>query len=302
MLEGLIQNFKKRIEAEPITLLEAICLSNKDGLLWKEQYFPRNNRNIYSHSKSFTSLMVGIAIDEKMINFDTRLVDVFKDEISLEAYNHFYHVTVKNLLTMSSGINKALLMGNEKKQGIGYPDYLKFMFSQKLECKPGSKFYYSNGDTYLLARIVSKVYNKPFTQLCYDKIFLPLEIGFPIWGCDPMGYCTAASELSLSVEEMNRLGILFLNNGVYKGKRIISEEYVKACSTTQIKTDDNVWGDYSYQFWMVPEGEGYRADGAFGQITIIWPKYNLTISFQRPEDDNIGRVLEILREEVLSKL
>ena len=117
-----------------------------------------------------------------------------------------------------------------------------------------------------------------------------------------MGYCTAASELSLSIEEMNRLGILFLNNGVYKGKRIISEEYVKACSRTQIKTDDNAWGDYSYQFWMVPEGEGYRADGAFGQITFIWPKYNLTLSFQRPEDDNLGRVLEILREEVLSKL
>jgi CubicO group peptidase (beta-lactamase class C family) len=245
--------------------------------------------------------MVGIAIDDEMIDFDTRLVDVFKDEISIDAYNHLYDITVKNLLTMSSGINKVLLMGNEKKQGIGYPDYLKFMFSQKLEFKPGSKFCYSNGDTYLLARIVSKVYNKPFTQLCYEKIFLPLEIGFPIWGCDPMGYCTAASELSLSVEEMNRLGILFLNNGVYKGKRIISEAYVKACSTTQIKTNEDHWGDYSYQFWMT-EGEGYRADGAFGQITFIWPKYNLTLSFQRPEDDNLGRVLEILREEVLSKL
>ena len=302
MLEQLILNFKKRIETEPTTLLEAICLSNSEGLLWKEQYFPRNNRNIYSHSKSFTSLMVGIAIDEGMINYDTRLVDVFKEEINEETYNHFYEVTVKNLLTMSSGINKALLMGNEKKQGIGYPDYLKFLFSHKLEEKSGSKFCYSNGDTYLLARIVSKVYNKPFTQLCYEKIFTPLEIGFPIWGCDPMGYCTAASELSLSVEEMNRLGILFLNNGAYKGKRIISEEYIKQCSKPQIKTDEGAWGDYSFQFWMVDEGEGYRADGAFGQLTIIWPKYNLALSFQRPEDDNLGKVLTILREEVLNKL
>ena len=117
-----------------------------------------------------------------------------------------------------------------------------------------------------------------------------------------MGYCTAASELSLSVEEMNRLGILFLNNGVYKGKRIISEAYVKACSTTQIKTNGDHWGDYSYQFWMVPEGDGYRCDGAWGQITFIWPKYDVVFSFQRPEDDKLGLVLDILREEILSKL
>ena len=50
----------------------------------KEQYFPSTARNIYSHSKSFTSLMVGIAIDENMLSLDTRLVDVFKDELDKE--------------------------------------------------------------------------------------------------------------------------------------------------------------------------------------------------------------------------
>ena len=105
-----------------------------------------------------------------------------------------------------------------------------------------------------------------------------------------------------SVEEMNKLGILFLNKGVYNGKRIVSEKYVEMCSKTQIKTPTGHWGDYSFQFWMIPEGDGYRADGAFGQYTFIWPKYDLALSIQRPEDDKNGVMLEILKEEVLSKL
>ena len=300
-MEQLIINFKNRIEKEH-NLIEAICLSNSKGLIFKKQYIPRNYRNIYSHSKSFTSLMVGIAIDENKISLNTRLVDVFKDEIDELNYKRLYDITVKDLLMMASGLGEAYLMGEQRRQGIAYPDYLKFLFSRELKDKPGSKFVYSNGDTYLLARIIAKVYDKNFTQLCYEKIFRPLDIALPMWGVDPMWYCIAASELCLSVEEMNKLGILFLNKGVYNGKRIVSEKYVEMCSKTQIKTPTGHWGDYSFQFWMTPEGDGYRADGAFGQYTFIWPKYDLALSIQRPEDDKNGVVLEILKEEVLSKL
>ena len=251
MVENLLLNFKNRIEKEN-GLIEAICLANKKGVLWKEQYIPRTVRNIYSHSKSFTSLMVGIAIDEGVLSLETRLVDVFKDQIDEETYNRLFDIKVKHLLTMSSGFDEAYLMSFDRKKGMGYPDYLAFMFSRELKQNPGSKFKYSNGDTYLLARMVQQVYGRPFVQLCYEKIFAPLDIGFPMWGADPQGYCVAASELCISVEEMNRLGILFLNKGVYKGKRIVSEEYIDLCSVTQIKTDEGAWGDYSYQFWMVP--------------------------------------------------
>ena len=300
-MEKLFINFKNRVEKEH-NLVEALCLSNCEGVIWKEQYIPSIARNIFSHSKSFTSLMVGIAIDEGMIKLDTKVVDVFKDEIDQETYERLYEITVKHLLMMSSGFNEALLMSNERKKGIGYPDYLKFVLSHKLVNKPGTKFCYSNGDTYLLARMISKVYNKPFTQLCYEKIFLPLEMGLPMWGVDPQGNCIAASELFLNIVDMNKLGILFLNKGVYKDKRIVSKEYVDLCSNPQIKTDEYAWGDYSFQFWMIPEGDGYRADGAYGQVTCIWPKHGYVFSFQRPEDDRLPELLKIFREEVLSKL
>ena len=300
-MEQLFLNFVKRIE-EHKNIIESVCYSTSEGVKWSKQFFPLANRNIYSHSKSFTSLMVGIAIDEKMLTLDTHLVEVFKDEISEEIYNKLFKIKVRHLLTMSSGFDEGYLMGYNRHQGQGYPDYLKFMFNLELKCEPGSKFCYSNGDTYLLSRIIEKVYKKSFYQLCYEKIFLPLEMGLPIWGCDPNGYSIAASDLHLNVIDMNKLGILFLNKGVYKGKRIVSEEYVNMCVNPQIKTQENYWGDYSFQFWMIPEGNGYRADGAYGQMTLIWPQYDIAFSFQRPEDDRLTMFMDILREEVLSKL
>lgn len=297
----LIDNFIKEVEKKE-GLVEAICISTSNKTIFKKQYIPRNFRNIYSHSKSFTSLMVGIAIDEKMIDLDTRLVEVFKDEIDDKTYDRLYEIKVRHLLTMSSGFNKAYLMSINRRKGEGYPDYFKFMLSCNLEVKPGSKFVYSNGDTYLLGRIIAKVYNKNFTQLCYEKIFKPLEMDLPIWGCDPNGYCICASELFLNIQEMNKLGVLFLNNGKYKGKQIVSKQYIDYCATTQIKTDDTRWGDYSFQFWMIPQGNGYRADGMWGQLTLIWPSYDIALSIQRPEDDRLPELLDILNTTILCKL
>ena len=87
---------------------------------------------------------------------------------------------------------------------------------------------------------------------------------------------------------------------MYKGRRVISEEYVNMCTTEQIVSDG--WGNYSFQFWLTPEGNGYRADGMYGQLTFVWPQYDIVFSVQRPEDDRLGEFLTLLKEEVLSKL
>lgn len=300
-MKQLIENFIKRIEKEH-NLIEAVCYSNSEGIVCCKHYIPRLTRNIYSHSKSFTSTMVGIAIDEGKLDLETRLVDVFKDEIDEETYNRLYEIKVIHLLTMSSGFDEVFLMSGEREKGIGYPDYLKFLFSRELKQKPGSKFCYSNGDTYLLGRIVSKIYNCDFRNLCYEKIFLPLEIGYPDWTADPQGYCHAATGLQLNIENMNKLGILFLNKGVYKGKRIVSEKFVEMATKQSIVDPNSWWGNYGFQWWMVPEGNGYRADGMFGQITIVWPNHDAVLSFQRPDDERMDVVKRILDEEILSKI
>ena len=175
-MKQLIENFIKRIE-EKGDLVESVCYSNSEGIIFSKHYQARLTRNIYSHSKSFSATMVGIAIDEGMLTFDTRFVDVFKDEIDEETYKRLYNIKVIDLLTMRSGFGKAYLMQEQRRTGIGYPDYLKYMCSRELIHEPGTTFCYSNGDTYLVSRMVQKVYNRDFRDLCYEKIFVPLVIG-----------------------------------------------------------------------------------------------------------------------------
>ena len=178
-MKELFENFRKRMDSEH-NLVEALCLSDKDGVIWKKQYIPRRDRSIYSHSKSFTSLMVGIAIDEGKLDFGTRLVDVFKDEISDSDYNRLYEITLENLLTMSSGFGESYFMMDQRKEGMGYPDYLKFMFSRELKEKPGSKFCYSNGDSHMVGCMVQRATGVPLLQYCYDRFFS--KMGMNLFG------------------------------------------------------------------------------------------------------------------------
>ena len=92
-MKQLIENFIKRIE-EKGDLVESVCYSNSEGIIFSKHYQARLTRNIYSHSKSFSATMVGIAIDEGMLTFDTRFVDVFKDEIDEETYKRLYNIKV----------------------------------------------------------------------------------------------------------------------------------------------------------------------------------------------------------------
>lgn len=297
-MRQLINNFLLKAKELGPNVFEAVCISDKDGIIFKEQYIPRLTRNIYSHSKSFTSLMVGIALDEGKLTLDTRLVDVFKDEIDEETYNRLFKITLKHLLSMRSGLGGPWLMTCDRQSGIGYPNYLKFLLSKELLNEPGEKFLYSNGDTYLCARMVEKVYSRDFRDLCYEKIFVPMEIGFNDWGVDPLGHCIAASSLQLNIENMNKLGILFLNKGMYKDKRIVSEKWIDDVYSSFINN-----GDYSLQFWRVGnDNKCLFASGMYGQNTYIFKDYGIAFSYQRPDDDLHDKVFEIFKKEVADKI
>jgi CubicO group peptidase (beta-lactamase class C family) len=297
MIRKLINNFLEKAKAEE-NMLEAVCLCDKNGVVFKEQYIARLTRNIYSHSKSFTALMVGIAIDEGKLTLDTRLADVFKDEIDEETYQKLYDIQLKHLLAMRSGLGGPWLMQSQREEGQGYPDYLKFLFSKELVAKPGEQFVYSNGDTYLCSRMVSKVYDRNYRDLCYEKIFLPMEMGFVEWGVDPLGYCIGASAMHLNVENMNKLGLLYINDGVYKGKRIVSKEWIDT-----IYASNNPESNYAFQHWTFgPDVKCLFASGMYGQNTYIFREHGVAFSYQRPEDTRGDRLNQMFKEEVVDKL
>ena len=280
--------------------IEAIILSDVDHILFEHHFVPNYRRNIYSHSKSFTSAMIGVALYDKKLSLDDHFVDFVKDEIKPEDYQRLYPIKIRNLLTMSSGFAKPILMYNDRIKGIPY-GFTKNTIGNDLKEEPGSRFCYSNGDTHLLTRVIEGAYHESFVTLVNEKLFKPLGIKTPAWEVDMFSHCLGASGLYLNIEEMNKLGRLFLNGGKWNNQQIIDPNYVKECRIKQIDTGNTSWLDcgYTFQFWKVDYHDSYRADGAWGQITFIIDDIGLALSIQCPENGDLCKVLDAIKQKVL---
>ena len=102
---------------------------------------------------------------------------------------------------------------------------------------------------------------------------------------------------------MMKLGQLYLADGVWKGERLLSSLWIKEATRKQIETNGgDSWNcGYGYQFWMMPQERAYRADGAFGQISIVLPKQGYVVAVQCSEFGNFEKVKQALNEIVLAE-
>jgi hypothetical protein len=146
--------------------------------------------------------------------------------------------------------------------------------------EPGSQFMYNSGASFMLSSIVKKVTGKTAQEYLNPRLYEPLNITNTTWGENFEGVNMGASHLRIPTEDIAKFGQLYLQNGVWQGKQIISKEWVKEASSKQMSNgkNDSSWGyGYGFQFWLNPPG-GYRADGAFGQYSMILPELDAVVA------------------------
>lgn len=298
-LEQKFNNFVKLCGDRKL-FIEGIAVADETKHLCEHHFRDDTARNIYSHTKSFASTAVGLAVDAGKLNLDDKVVDFFPEAVPENPAENLDKITLRSLLTMSSGFNHAYLMAADRRIGQGYPDYVKYMFSRPMEKLPGERFFYSNGDTYLAARMAEKALGMTLENILYQNLFRKMGIGWPAWEHDPMGHAFGASGLYLKLSDMIKLGQLYLADGKWQGERILSSDWVKAAGSKQIETHGNDvcnWNDgYGYQFWISPFPGAYRADGAYGQITTVLPEKGLTVAVQCPDFGKLDDVKIALTE------
>ncbi len=284
--------------------VEAVSLYQNGEMLIEHRFVPYKERLIYSHTKSFVSTLAGIAIDEGKLSLDDKIIDLFPEYATVVTDDRVKDVKLRHFLTMSSGFGGAFLMSANRRKGEGMPDYIGYMLSKPLAYDSGTKFCYSNGDTHMASCMVERAVGEPLMKYAYNKLFSKLEIGVPAWECDPDGIPFGGSGLYLDINNMMKLGILYLNNGKWNGEQIVSEDWVKQASSNQMVTDyGGLWsGAYGYQFWIIESREGvYRADGAYGQYSIVFPDENAVLATQCSEYNNTEKFAKMLREIVLGE-
>lgn len=104
----MFNDFVKLIESESLPV-EAVAIADGDDIIAERHFVPDQDRNIYSHTKSYVSTAIGIAIEDGLLSLDSRLVDSFPEYVPSDAQLELGQITLRHLLTMSSGFNHAYL-------------------------------------------------------------------------------------------------------------------------------------------------------------------------------------------------
>ena len=303
-MEKLLNAFIDRVDREKLAI-EGIAVMQEGQVTAEHRWTPDLPRNIYSHTKSYMVTAVGIAVSEGVLSLDDRLADCFPEAVPQDASPLLHEIRLRHLLTMSSGFDASLLMGADRRKGVGAPDYIAYMLSQPVRRQPGELFHYSTADSILAGRMLEEKIGMGMAEFLWERIFRPLDIGFPIWEFCPRGHAIGGGGMHLTLRNMMKLGWLYLDSGRWNGQQLVDPAWIREATRCQIATppDDNVWHcGYGYQFWMSPYPEAYRADGAYGQITTVLPKQGMVVAVQCPEVGDFAKVQAALHEEFLSQL
>ena len=257
----------------------------------------RARRNVYSVSKSFTSAAVGIAQREGLLSIDERLVDAFADDLPDHPDDNLRKATVRDLLTMALGQRTAFLMGGERPY-IREDDWVKLSLSIPFVYEPNTHVVYNHVGPHLAGVLVQRRAGCDLVSYLTPRLFAPLGIRRPTWETDPMGYTFGSGGLFLNVDELHKLGQLYLQDGCWEGRQLLPVEWVHESLRKQVD-NDTPYG-YGYLFWGGPKGS-FRADGKYAQFSIILRDKEAVITTVS-ECRDAARLLDVIFEEIYPKL
>jgi CubicO group peptidase (beta-lactamase class C family) len=229
----------------------------------------------YSMSKSFTSSAIGLAQQEGLLSVEDQVIKYFPNDLPHEISDNLNKLKIKHLLMMGVGMAKDSIQIIEKT-----PNWAKTFLSLPIDFEPGTKFLYNSGASFMLANIIQKVTGKTAYDFIKPRLLDPLGMTNTSWATTPEGYNFGASHFRCTMEDFAKFGQFYLQKGKWNGKQMLDESWVHEATTKQISNgnNDGSWSyGYGYQFWLNPVG-GFRADGAFGQYSMVFPDQNAVVA------------------------
>ncbi|MEZ0538908.1 serine hydrolase domain-containing protein [Fibrella arboris] len=270
---------------------------------WWAPYAPQLKHTLYSLSKAFTSTAVGLAVAEGRLTVEDKVISFFKDQLPETVSENLAAMRVKDLLTMSTGHEKE---PTPQMRADGNTNWIKAFLAAPVERKPGTHFVYNSGATYMLSAIVQKLSGQPLITYLQPRLFGPLGIEGADWEVDPNGINTGGWGLRLHTEDIAKFGQLYLQKGLWQGKRILSEAWVADATKAQVMSaggkrsaEVNDWlQGYGYQFWRCRHN-GYRGDGAMGQYCIVLPDQDAVVAITS-ETGDMQAVMDAVWDNILT--
>ena len=267
---------------------------------WKPYDTLNEPHFLSSHSKCFVSTAVGFLVDEGRLDLDERVIDILPDKAPANPSERLRMMRVRDLLTMNTG-TKSEGWGNDL-----YGDWTKAALANEMVKMPGQQYKYDSGGTHVLGLIVSRRAKKPLMDFLKERLFDKVGIEKAWSTVDPQGNACAAWGFSMTTREISLLGQLHLNGGMWNGTRLLSEEWVSLATAKQTWTGKspherqpmNDWVQGMGFYWWLCQHGCYRADGAGGQYTIVFPKEDAVLSIHADVSD-MQKILDVVWERLL---
>ncbi len=302
----------------------------KDGLIEYEhydgKYGPDTPHVLWSVSKTITASLLGIAEKEGKLSLEDHLNQYFPRP---DAGENYQKIKIENLLYLDTGyIWNEFYSGDVTKSpvlsmlyGYAHRDMLHFSLNQQIINEgPGYQWNYSTGTPVITMGVLKEVYADEYDHMPWNKLFNPLGMINVSFERDQQGVFNGGSSAFATPREMAKLGYLYLNHGIWNGKVILSDEWVKKTlqvspgymsAGTVIKdiTDDGVYGG---SFWLnraLKPGFGkpypaspedmFMAIGHFGQFIVVLPSQNMVIA-RTGRDDEYNSKIDIFVSKAIA--
>ncbi len=227
----------------------------KDNKLVLEEYFcnysPYRLHRVHSVTKSFTSALLGLAIDKNFIADTNEPVwEYFSDRKSTKWVNDKYDIQIAHLLSMSAGLDwKGLTLG-ESNDDIGMyktADYFGYLLDKDLKHKPGTNFCYNNGLSLMLGHVIEKSTGLTVDSFAKEYLFKQLEINDYSWDTDDNRIVRTDGGLKLRPRDMLSFGQLYINGGKFQNIQVISENWIHKSTEPKISSTDQ---EYAFHWWV----------------------------------------------------
>ncbi len=232
-----------------------------------------------SVSKSIISALIGIAIDQGFIPGVSEKLSAFFPEYSHLMDDRKAEITLEHLLTMSSGLEwKQSGLGSDTARLFSVSNPIEYILKKPVESMPGTQFSYQQANPILLGEIIKKATELRVDNFAEKHLFAPLGVTQCEWRSLSRDVIYTAGDARLRPRDMAKFGYLFLQNGDWHGKRVISEEWVQESTIhRQMGGNDLMYG---YLWWISPFSEsGFLAMGRGGQGIFVFPGVDLVAVF-----------------------
>jgi CubicO group peptidase (beta-lactamase class C family) len=259
----------------------AFLVVHEDRLV-RERYYGGSTRESlqtsFSAAKSFVSTLVGIAIEEGLIgSVDDQLTE-YLPELA-EQDPRFRKITLRHLLTMSSGIRYREggfpRLGDDTYTYYGVDLRDVALDRVRIAGPPGIAWQYNNYHPLLLGLVLERTTGTSVSDFMAERLWQPLGAeADATWNLDSerSGFEKMESGLNARAVDYARFGLLFLHKGEWNGRRIVSEDWVRAATGAETSTDPAYYRGYRYFWWMDVERPGrFYAFGKYGQYIYVAP-------------------------------